>query len=69
MNYEKIKEDKIKEAEEVYKKVNDYNYNQLFNNYQKFNKPVDLQNNHNSKGTLHWTRLSINSNQGQIIGK
>jgi hypothetical protein len=71
MNLEQVKNDKVKEAEELFLKLGiddnkiqkEYTYlSDFLTSLPTFNKEV-----HENKNKLIWTRLSINSNIGCII--
>ncbi len=67
MDLDKIKQDKIKEAEKLYKKIG-------LENHMEYPDPKDMlkqsplpQENQFKDQKFHWTRLSINSNFGCIV--
>lgn len=69
MSLDKIREDKIKEAIELYKKLGIDSskgsmpeMDELFSSESK----IDLES-PKKKEKLHWTRLSINSNFGCVV--
>lgn len=68
MDYEKIKLDKIQEANDFYKMIGIKTYNDYSNDtdFNPFLSEDEKKNNPLKEVEYHWTRLSINSNIGCI---
>ncbi|GJM28758.1 MAG: hypothetical protein DHS20C17_13930 [Cyclobacteriaceae bacterium] len=67
MNLEEIKKEKIKEAVELFIKLGIEPNRSTFQTQNSFQIPDNDEESSEKKEKLHWTRLSINSNQGCII--
>jgi len=59
-----IKDSSIRDAEEFYKEIGLQNCS----NIQNLNNLSELSPKEETSDKLHWTRLSLNSNHGLIIG-
>lgn len=68
MNLEQIKQEKIKEAEELFLKL-DIDYGKDSEDCPKEYFPIQpvIREQNEKKPKLFWTRLSINSNLGCIV--
>jgi hypothetical protein len=68
MDYEKIKQDKIQEANDFYEMIGlkTYNDNLTDTDFNPFLPEVEKEINPLKEVEYHWTRLSINSNIGCI---
>lgn len=69
MNLEKIKEDKIKEAEEIYRQIglSEILETHRRSQYSTSTPDISTENKKNTNSAFHWTRLSNTSSIGHIV--